>query len=77
MAQMSIDGELVKQSRLHSFCLQPLCQSTVPECDDLQRERRVQTREDVWCLKSQDQAVRHVYSKLPAMFIFVLSFLLH
>lgn len=36
IGQMSIDGELVKQSRMHSFRLQPLCQAIVPESNELQ-----------------------------------------
>lgn len=38
--EMSIDGELVKQNRMYSFSMQPLCQTwsslSVPECDELQ-----------------------------------------
>ena len=74
MAQMSIDGELVKQGQIHSFCLWPFCQSIVPKCSEPQWEWRVQTWEDVcgiWRVKIK--LWDDVYNKLPVN-IFVLNF---
>lgn len=64
IAQMSIEGELMKQHRIHSFSMQPLCQTVVPECLN-SSENCLCRREKVYGVKSvKIKLYDNVYSKL-------------